>query len=102
MWSQHEDEGKGCYSSGVRKSGTVYRSERKELQGRRSHSALYATGQQERSAAVVELRRELAKKAVTEYGITLSETARQPGVTANAVSYMLKQAGKRIPDKSCG
>jgi REP element-mobilizing transposase RayT len=40
------------------------------------------------------LRRELAKKAVNEYGITLSETARQLGVTANAVSYMLKQAGK--------
>ncbi|GEM_PF-2332155 len=40
------------------------------------------------------MRRELAKKAVNEYGISLSETARQPGVTANAVSYMLNQGNE--------
>ena len=36
------------------------------------------------------LRKELARKAVLEYGLPLAETARQLGVTANAVSYMLK------------
>jgi len=35
------------------------------------------------------LRKELARKAVLEYGLSLAETARQLGVTANAVSYML-------------
>ena len=33
------------------------------------------------------LRKELARKAVLEYGLSLAETARQLGVTANAVSY---------------
>ena len=37
------------------------------------------------------LRRELAKTAVNEYGISLAETARQLGVTTNAVSYMLSE-----------
>jgi predicted transcriptional regulator len=37
------------------------------------------------------LRKELARKGVEEYGISLAETARQLGVTTNAVSYMLKQ-----------
>jgi hypothetical protein len=36
------------------------------------------------------LRKELARKAVLEYGLSLAETARLLGVTANAVSYMLK------------
>jgi len=36
------------------------------------------------------LRKELARKALLEYGMSLAETARQLGVTANAVSYMLK------------
>ncbi|NTW64155.1 MAG: hypothetical protein HGA46_08790 [Chlorobiaceae bacterium] len=36
------------------------------------------------------LRKELAKKSVYEYGLSLAETARQLGVTTNAVSYMLK------------
>jgi REP element-mobilizing transposase RayT len=36
------------------------------------------------------LRKELAMKSVYEYGISLAETARQLGVTTNAVSYMLK------------
>jgi len=35
------------------------------------------------------LRKELARKAVLEYGLSLAETVRQLGVTANAVSYML-------------
>ncbi|NTU54502.1 MAG: hypothetical protein HGA97_12580 [Chlorobiaceae bacterium] len=39
------------------------------------------------------LRRELARKGVEEFGISLAETARQLGVTTNAVSYMLKQDG---------
>jgi hypothetical protein len=47
-----------------------------------------------KSGVLPSLRRELARTAVSEYGITLAETARQLGVTSNAVSYMLKQAGK--------
>jgi len=39
------------------------------------------------------LRRELALKGVEEYSLSLAETARQLGVTTNAVSYMLKQDG---------
>jgi REP element-mobilizing transposase RayT len=39
------------------------------------------------------LRRELARKGVEEYGISLAETARPLGVTTNAVSYMLKRDG---------
>jgi murein L,D-transpeptidase YcbB/YkuD len=39
------------------------------------------------------LRKELARKGVEEYGISLAETARQLGVTTNAVSYMLKRDG---------
>jgi REP element-mobilizing transposase RayT len=45
------------------------------------------------------LRRELARKGVEEYAISLAETARQLGVTTNAVSYMLKQ-GARVSDLS--
>lgn len=37
------------------------------------------------------LRRMLARAAVNEYGISLAETARQLGVTTNAVSYMLSE-----------
>jgi len=47
-----------------------------------------------KSGVLPSLRRELARTAVSEYGITLAETARQLGVTTNAVSYMLKQPGK--------
>ncbi len=36
------------------------------------------------------LRKELAKKAVHEYGLSLAETARHLGVTATAVNFMLK------------
>jgi putative transposase len=43
-----------------------------------------------RSGVLPGLRKQLAMKAVKEYGISLAETARQLGVTANAVSYMLK------------
>jgi predicted transcriptional regulator len=39
------------------------------------------------------LRKELARKGVEEYGISLAKTARQLGVTTNAVSYMLKRDG---------
>lgn len=39
------------------------------------------------------LRRELARKGVEEYSLSLAETARQLGVTTNAVSYMLKRDG---------
>ena len=38
------------------------------------------------------LRKELARKAVYEYGISLAETGRKLGVTTNAVSFMLKSA----------
>jgi REP element-mobilizing transposase RayT len=37
------------------------------------------------------LRRELAKRFVEEYGVSLAETARQLGVTTNAVCAMLKR-----------
>jgi len=37
------------------------------------------------------LRRELAKRFVEEYGVSLAETARQSGVTTNAVYAMLKR-----------
>jgi putative transposase len=36
------------------------------------------------------LRKQLARKAVFEYGLTLVETAKRLGVTPNAVNYMLK------------
>jgi hypothetical protein len=36
------------------------------------------------------LRKQLAMQAVNENGISIADTARQLGVTANAVSYMLK------------
>ncbi len=38
------------------------------------------------------LRKELARKAVYEYGISLAETGRKLGVTTNAVSFMLSNA----------
>lgn len=38
------------------------------------------------------LRKELARKAVYEYGISLAETGRKLGVTTNAVSFMLRNA----------
>ncbi len=38
------------------------------------------------------LRKELARKAVYKYGISLAETGRKLGVTTNAVSFMLKNA----------
>lgn len=45
-----------------------------------------------RSGRLPLLRKELAKKAVNEYGLSLAETGRQLGVTTNAVSYMLKRS----------
>jgi predicted transcriptional regulator len=36
------------------------------------------------------LRKQLARKFVEDYGLSLAETARQLGVTTNAVAYMLK------------
>jgi REP element-mobilizing transposase RayT len=44
-----------------------------------------------KSRVLSSLRRELAKTAVNEYGFSLAETARQLGVTTNAVSYMLSE-----------
>ena len=44
-----------------------------------------------RSGVLPLLRKEIAMKSVYEYGISIAETARHLGVTANAVSYMLKQ-----------
>ena len=43
-----------------------------------------------RRTPLPELRRYLAVKFVEEYGLSLAETARQLGVTTNAVAYMLK------------
>jgi REP element-mobilizing transposase RayT len=43
-----------------------------------------------RSGLLPSLRKELAMKSVFEYGISLAETARQLGVTTNAVSFMLR------------
>jgi hypothetical protein len=37
-----------------------------------------------------QLRKQLARKAVFEYGLPLAETAKRLGVTPNAVNYMLK------------
>lgn len=45
-----------------------------------------------RSGQLPSLRKELARKAVYEYGISLAETGRKLGVTTNAVSFMLKNA----------
>ena len=36
------------------------------------------------------LRKQLARKAVLEYGLSLAETARRIGVTGTAVNYMLR------------
>lgn len=43
-----------------------------------------------RNGVLPGLRKQLAMKAVNEFGLSLAETARQLGVTSNAVSYMLK------------
>lgn len=43
-----------------------------------------------RRAPLPELRKKLAVKFVEEYGLSLAETARQLGVTTNAVAYMLR------------
>ena len=44
-----------------------------------------------RSGQLPMLRKELATKAVCEYGLSLAETAHQLGVTTSAVSYMLRR-----------
>ena len=44
-----------------------------------------------RSGALPFLRKELATKAVCEYGLSLADTAHQLGVTTSAVSYMLRR-----------
>ena len=44
-----------------------------------------------RSGRLPSLRKELAQKAVNEYGLSLAETGRQLGVTTNAVSFMLRK-----------
>jgi REP element-mobilizing transposase RayT len=45
-----------------------------------------------RSGNAPMLRKELARKGVYEFGLSLAETARCLGVTTSAVSYMLKQS----------
>ena len=44
-----------------------------------------------RSGSLPSMRKNLARKGVYEYGLSLTETERQLGVTTNAVSYMLKK-----------
>lgn len=44
-----------------------------------------------RGGLLPSLRKRLAEKFVYEYGVSLAETARQLGVTTNAVSFMLKR-----------
>lgn len=44
-----------------------------------------------RGGLLPSLRKQLAEKFVYEYGVSLAETARQLGVTTNAVSFMLKR-----------
>ena len=44
-----------------------------------------------KSGLLPSLRKQLAKKFVCEYGVSLAETARQLGVTTNAVSYMVRR-----------
>lgn len=44
-----------------------------------------------RSGSLPSIRKELARKGVYEYGLSLAETGRQLGVTTNAVSFMLKK-----------
>jgi hypothetical protein len=43
-----------------------------------------------RMGKLPKLRKQLARKAVFEYGLPLAETAKRLGVTPNAVNYMLK------------
>jgi REP element-mobilizing transposase RayT len=43
-----------------------------------------------RMGKLPKMRKQLARKAVFEYGLTLVETAKRLGVTPNAVNYMLK------------
>jgi putative transposase len=44
-----------------------------------------------RSGSLPQLRKTLAMKFTSEYGLTLAETARQLGVTTNAVCYMVRK-----------
>ncbi|MBF0585299.1 hypothetical protein INT08_06555 [Prosthecochloris sp. N3] len=44
-----------------------------------------------RSGSLPSIRKEFARKGVYEYGLSLTETGRQLGVTTNAVSFMLKK-----------
>ena len=44
-----------------------------------------------KSGLLPSLRKQLAEKFVYEYGVSLAETARQLGVTTNAVSYMVRR-----------
>ena len=46
-----------------------------------------------RSGLLSKVRKRLAMKFVSEYGLSLAETGRQLGVTTNAVSYMLQKPG---------
>ena len=51
-----------------------------------------------RARGVPAIRKRLARKFVSEYGLSLAETARQLGVTTNGVSYMLAsdRDGRRV------
>ena len=44
-----------------------------------------------RSGILSKVRKSLAMKFVSEYGLSLAETGRQLGVTTNAVSYMIRK-----------
>jgi hypothetical protein len=44
-----------------------------------------------RSGVLPEMRKKLAVKFVSEYGLSLAETARQLGVTTNAIAYIMKR-----------
>ena len=44
-----------------------------------------------RSGVLPEMRKKLAVKFVSEYGLSLAETARRLGVTTNAIAYIMKR-----------
>jgi hypothetical protein len=52
-----------------------------------------------RSKGVPLIRKKLAEKFVTVYGLSFAETARHLGVTTNAVLYMLRKASTdKLPE----
>ncbi len=79
----------GCCDAGNGTNATVQCGNRGGCDSAGATVTFLRTGS--RTGVLPALRKQLARKAVNEYGISLAETARQFGVTANAVSHMLKR-----------